>query len=215
MLSSGGAPVTEWHGAKYWRNQSRDERTRLAEIPPSLTHARLSNYDGDHESVTKWLREFHEHRKAGVGLLFAGKHGSGKSHLAVAALRGAIRTYRQTGRYITANDYVRALDDERQNDGVLPDSYEEGNLIPYLRSMYDIVVLDDVDAIRQTSYAKREISDLLSSRCSKKLVTIVACHDGIDKLKFNVTAQFHGLVRASCVPVVLTSGDHRRAIRGA
>jgi|TARA_B100001964_G_scaffold236968_1_gene299626 DNA replication protein DnaC len=206
--------VTEWHGAKYWRNQSRDERTRLAEIPPSLTHARLSNYDGDHESVTKWLREFHEHRKAGVGLLFAGKHGSGKSHLAVAALRGAIRTYRQTGRYITANDYVRALDDERQNDGVLPDSYEEGNLIPYLRSMYDIVVLDDVDAIRQTSYAKREISDLLSSRCSKKLVTIISCHDGIDKLKFNVTAQFHGLVRASCVPVVLTSGDHRRAIRG-
>jgi len=189
--------VTEWHGAKYWRNQSRDERTRLAEIPPSLTHARLSNYDGDHESVTKWLREFHEHRKAGVGLLFAGKHGSGKSHLAVAALRGAIRTYRQTGRYITAND-----------------SYEEGNLIPYLRSMYDIVVLDDVDAIRQTSYAKREISDLLSSRCSKKLVTIISCHDGIDKLKFNVTAQFHGLVRASCVPVVLTSGDHRRAIRG-
>jgi DNA replication protein DnaC len=207
--------VTEWHGVKYWRNQSRDERTRLAEIPPSLAHARLSNYDGDHEAVTKWLSEFHDHREAGVGLLFAGKHGSGKSHLAVAALRGAIRSYRQTGRYITANDYVRALDDERQNEGVLPDSYEEGNLIPYLRSMYDVVVLDDVDAIRQTSYAKREISDLLSSRCAKKLVTIISCHDGIDKLKFNVTAQFHGLVRSACVPVVLTSGDHRRALRGA
>tara|TARA_Y100001949_G_scaffold170819_1_gene172455 strand:- start:424 stop:1047 length:624 start_codon:yes stop_codon:yes gene_type:complete len=207
--------MTEWHGVKYWRNRHIDERERLAGIPPSLIHARLSNYDGDHEAVAKWLREFDEHREAGVGLLFAGKHGSGKSHLAAAALRGAIRSYRQIGRYITANDYVRALDDERNNDGVLPDSYDEGNLIPYLRSMYDVVVLDDVDSIRQTAFAKREISDLLSSRCAKKLVTLITCHDGIDQLKFTVTAQFHGLVRASCVPVVLTSGDHRRSIRGA
>jgi len=206
--------MTEWHGPKYWRNQSKDERTRLAGIPPSLEHARLSNYEGDYGSVANWLREFQEHREAGIGLLFAGLHGSGKSHLAVAALRAAIRSYRQTGRYITANDYLRALDDERQNDGVLPDSYEEGNLVPYLRSVYDVVVLDDVDAIRQTSYAKREISDLLSSRCAKKLVTIVSCHDGIDKLKFNVTAQFHALVRSTCVPVVLTAEDHRRSIRG-
>tara|TARA_Y100001951_G_C11265641_1_gene255323 strand:- start:175 stop:798 length:624 start_codon:yes stop_codon:yes gene_type:complete len=206
--------MTEWHGPKYWRNQPKDERTRLAEIPPGLEHARLNNYEGASGSVANWLREFQEHREAGIGLLFAGKHGSGKSHLAVAALRAAIRSYRQSGRYITANDYLRALDDERHNDGVLPDLYEEGNLVPYLRSVYDVVVLDDADAIRQTSYAKREISDLLTSRCDRKLITIVACHDSIDKLRFNVTAKFHALVRATCIPVVLTAEDHRRAIRG-
>ena len=208
--------MTEWHGPRYWRNQSKDERTRRAEIPANMHHARIHNFHGEAPpEVVSWLEDFESHKESGTGLLFSGKHGSGKSHLAIAALRGAIRSYGRTGRYITANDYVRALDDERQNEGVLPDSYAEGNLIPYLRSLYDVVVLDDVDAIRQTSYAKREISDLLSSRCAKKLVTIVSCHDGIDKLKFNVTAQFHSLVRASCVPVVLTSGDHRRSIRGA
>jgi len=207
--------MTEWHGSKYWRNQSKDERTRLAEIPPSLEHARVHNYDGAHEMVVDWLHNFPKHREAGTGLLFAGKHGSGKSHLAASALRAVIRTYRQSGRYITANDYVRALDDERDNDGVLPDSYLEGNLLPYLRSVYDVVVLDDVDAIRQTSYAKREVSDLLTSRYDKKLITIVSCHDGIDQLKFNVTAKFHSLVRAACIPIVLKSGDHRSIPSGA
>ena len=78
-----------------------------------------------------------------------------------------------------------------------------------------MVVLDDVDAIRQTSYAKREVSDLLTSRYDKKLITIVSCHDGIDQLKFNVTAKFHSLVRAACIPIVLKSGDHRSIPSGA
>lgn len=207
--------MTEWHGPKYWRNQSKDERTRRAAIPANLDHARVHNYTGGAPTgVISWLEDFENHREAGTGLLFSGKHGSGKSHLAVAALRAAIRTYRQTGRYITANDYVRALDDERKNDGVLPDGYEEGNLLPYLRSVYDVVVLDDVDTIRQTGFAKRELSDLFTSRTSRKLVTIVVCHDTIENLKHHVTLKFHSEVRASCIPVTLTTNDYRSAPSG-
>jgi len=206
--------MTEWHGPKYWRNQSKDERTRLAEIPSSMEHARVHNYSGDASGVVSWLEDFDKHRESGTGLLFSGKHGSGKSHLAVAALRAAIRSYRQTGRYITANDYVRAMDDERKNDGVLPDGYEEGNLIPYLRSVYDVVVLDDVDTIRQTGFAKREISDLFTSRTSRKLVTIVVCHDTIENLKDHVTLKFHAEVRAACIPVTLNTEDYRSAASG-
>ena len=209
----------EWHGSKYWRNQSKDDRTRLAEIPPSLEHARIHNYEvgenaAAHEEVLNWVQNYPEHQGEGVGLLFSGRHGSGKSHLSAAALRAVVRTYRQSGRFITANDYVRALDDERDNDGVLPDSYLEGNLIPYLRSVYDVVVLDDVDAIRQTSFAKRELSDLLTSRCSKKLITIVSCHDSIDNLRFNVNTKFHALARSTCITVPVLSGDYRRSPRG-
>ena len=207
--------MTEWHGPRYWRNQSKDERTRRAEIPANMHHARIHNFHGEAPpEVVSWLEDFESHKESGTGLLFSGKHGSGKSHLAVATLRAAIRTYRQTGRYITANVYVRALDDERQNDCVLPDSYEEGNLIPYLRSMYDVVVLDDVDSIRQTGYAKCEISDLFTSRHSRKLVTIVVCHDTIDKLRFNVNLKFHSEVRAACIPVTLTRNDYRSAPSG-
>ena len=207
--------MTEWHGPRYWRNQSKDERTRRAEIPANMDHARIHNYHGEAPpEVVSWLEDFESHKESGTGLLFSGKHGSGKSHLAVAALRAAIRSYRQTGRYITANAYVRAMDDERKNDGVLPDSYEEGNLIPYLRSMYDVVVLDDVDAIRQTGFAKREISDLFTSRHSRKLITIVVCHDTIDKLRFNVNLKFHSEVRAACIPVTLTRNDYRSAPNG-
>ena len=211
--------MSEWHGSKYWRNQSKDDRTRLAEIPPVLEHARIHNYEvgqnaAAHEVVLNWVQNYPDHQEAGVGLLFSGTHGSGKSHLAAAALRAVIRTYRQSGRFITGNDYVRALDDERNNDGVLPDSYLDGNLIPYLRSVYDVVVLDDVDAVRQTSFAKRELSDLLASRCNQKLVTIVSCHDSIDQLRFNVSTKFHNLVRATCIAVPVLSGEYRSSPRG-
>jgi hypothetical protein len=106
------------------------------------------------------------------------------------------------------------MDDERKNDGVLPDGYEEGNLIPYIRSVYDVVVLDDVDTIRQTGFAKREISDLFTSRTSRKLVTIVVCHDTIENLKDHVTLKFHAEVRAACIPVTLHTEDYRSAASG-
>jgi DNA replication protein DnaC len=206
--------MAEWHGAQYWRNQSKDERTLLAEIPTRLSHARIHNYEGDGDQEAKakvisWIENYQTRKEDGIGLLFAGKHGSGKSHLAVAAMRAVIRTYRQSGKYITANDYVRALDDQRENNGVLPDSYSEGNLLDYIRTVYDVLVLDDVDAIRQTDFAKREISDLLTSRHNRKLITICTCHDNIANIKFNVTPKFYSLARASSVPIILRSGEYR------
>ena len=219
-----GQTVSEPIRSTRWlRNQSIDERTESACIPMSFTVARLENYDverGDQytrDIVFNWLRNYEDHREKGTGLQLVGTHGSGKTHLAVAALRAAIRTYRQCGRYITANNYIRALDDSRNNDGVLPDNYPDGNLLHYLRSAYDVVVLDDVDSVRDTEFARRELTDLLESRVQNKLVTIVTLTNKRDPTKpdespliMAVNAKFDSLVRGTSIAAsIVNSVDQR------
>ena len=219
-----GQRVSEPIRSTRWlRNQSIDERTESACIPLSFTGARLENYDlerGDkytHDIVFKWLLNYEEHREKGTGLQLVGTHGSGKTHLAVSALRAVIRSYRQCGRYITTNNYIRALDDSRNNDGVLPDNYPDGNLLHYLRSAYDMVVLDDVDSVRDTEFARRELTDLLESRVQNKLVTIVTLTNKRDPTKpeespliMAVNAKFDSLVRGTSLAAsIVDSADQR------
>ena len=219
-----GQRVSEPIRSTRWlKGQTIDERTESACIPLSLTGARLENYDverGDkyaHDTVFKWLRNYEDHREKGIGLQLVGTHGSGKTHLAIAALRAAIRSYRQCGRYITTNNYIRALDESRNNDGVLPDNYPDGNLLHYLRSAYDVVVLDDVDSVRDTEFARRELTDLLESRVQNKLVTIVTLTNKRDPnqptespLIMAVNAKFASLVRGTSLAVsIVDSADQR------
>ena len=219
-----GQKVSESIRSTRWlRNQHIDERTESACIPPSFVGARLSNYDverGDkytRDVVFNWLESYEDHRENGIGLQLVGTHGSGKTHLAVAALRAAIRSYRQCGRYTTANNYIRALDDARHNDGVLPDNYPDGNLIHYLHSAYDVVVLDDVDSVRNTEFARRELTDLLESRVQNNLVTIITLTNKRDPnkpdespLTMAVNAKFDSLVRGSSIAAsIVESVDQR------
>ncbi|MBF83408.1 MAG: hypothetical protein CL489_02920 [Acidobacteria bacterium] len=208
-----------WHGTQWWRNLDKDTRTASAWIPYPLANARMSNYDLDvgddfaHGVVTKWLHDYQEHRATGTGLMLVGSHGVGKSHLAVSALRAAIRTYKQCGRYITANGYIRALDDARHNDGILPDSYPLGNLLSYLREVYDVVVIEDVDSVRDTPYAHRELADLLEGRLHNNLVTILtAVHK--EALADTVNPKFQSVARGASIVVNVKAADYRETHRG-
>lgn len=210
--------MTEWHGTTYWRHRPKDERTRRACIPVALEHARMSNYDtavGDplaHAKVQQWLEDFPAHRERMTGLFLVGRSGSGKSHLAVAALRAAIRTYRQCGYYITASDYLRALDDHRAFDGVMPDSYTEGHLLSYLKQVYDVVVLDGVDQTRNTDYARQSLTELAASRYDRGLVTIYTSNTG--RLEDVLTRRFDALVAQSNIGVNVRASNYREHKRG-
>jgi DNA replication protein DnaC len=206
--------MSEWHGTQYWRNLPVDDRLGVAGIPPLLEGSRVSNYDWDREEdvrpkVERWVSSFKSNRTNGVGLFIYGKSGCGKSHLASALLRGSISGHGQCGRFITASEYLRALDNERYNDGVLSDEYDEEHLISYLRTVYDVVVVDDLSSMRSTEYARREISDLLASRVSRRLVTIFTSLLPAPSTKDFVSPQFYSLVRSTCLSVPLTSGDYR------
>lgn len=154
------------------RNQER------ANIPPLYKNASVDNFRLPADNpvgrtalasvvlgVRAYVREFPNVPKP--GLLFIGRPGTGKTHLAVAALRGLI---------------------ERGFEGLF---YDFQALLHHIRSGYDqasgtmdraayqsaldaeILVLDDLGAHRITDWVEDTVTSLVTHRCNNRRATIV------------------------------------------
>jgi DNA replication protein DnaC len=158
------------------REQRLEER---ANIPPLYQAASVDNFvlPADNPTARKglatvvltvraYVREYPNLTKP--GLLFIGPPGTGKTHLAVAALRGLIG---------------------RGFEGVF---YDFRNLLDRIRSGYDqasgtmdkeayrtaldtdIVLLDDVGAHRVTDWVEDTITSIITYRCNHRKPTIIS-----------------------------------------
>jgi len=150
-------------------------------VPPLYQNASVDNFSTPQDNpagslalktalltVKTYVREYPNAPKP--GLLFIGVPGTGKTHLAVAALRGLI---------------VRGF------EGVF---FDFQNLLDRIRSGYDqasgtmdreayrtaleteIVVLDDLGAHRVTDWGEDTITSIINYRCNNPKATLVTPH---------------------------------------
>lgn len=174
----------------------REQRNRLrANIPPLYQHASVDNFILPDQNpiarntlataaltVRTFVREYPGAPKR--GLLFIGPSGAGKTHLAVAALRGLI---------------------ERGFEGVF---YDYASLLHQIRTGYDeasgtsdreafrsamdieILLLDDLGAHRVTDWVEDTVTTIITHRCNHGKATIITtnlldedCGDQRDQFK--------------------------------
>jgi len=157
----------------------REQRIETrANIPPLYQNASVDNFilpsdnpisrtqlAGVVLNVRAYMREYPNVPKP--GLLFIGPPGTGKTHLAVAALRGLIGRGFEGVFY----DFQALLNHIRSGYDQASGTMDRAAYRSALES--EIVVLDDLGAHRVTDWVEDTVTSIITQRCNNKRATIV------------------------------------------
>ncbi len=141
-----------------------------ARIPPRFSSASFASYEASSPSLQRALaqsRRFVESFLSdGLGLLYVGNPGVGKTHLAVSVLRSLINSGR-TGLFYDFRDLLKEIQDSYSPE---KQSSELDVLRPILQA--EILVLDELGAARPTEWVETTATHILSRRYNERRVTI-------------------------------------------
>ncbi|HEV3511014.1 MAG TPA: ATP-binding protein [Candidatus Sulfotelmatobacter sp.] len=145
-----------------------------ARIPRRYEHCELANFefDGPHRSLAparmaacRFVEEYPIER---TGLLFVGKTGRGKTHLAVGIAKALIR---EKGVECIYYDYAELLKEIQDSYNPSVDATELGLLRPVFDA--EVLVLDDLGSVRPTEWRWDTIRLILNTRYNENRTTII------------------------------------------
>ena len=146
-----------------------------AGIPPRYHHARLENFAVTaqmHESVggakvtaRNFLEAFPD---VPYGLLFVGRAGVGKTHLASGILRELIEQHGVVGRFADYRDLLRAIQDSYN-------PVSQTSELQILRPVLDaeVLLLDELGTRRPSNWVLDTVTHILNDRYSTQKLTLI------------------------------------------
>ncbi len=159
------------------RARSPESLMTAARIPPRYEHCSIESFEiwstdpgmqNTQSQAKRRTREFVDcYPGVERGLLFMGNIGTGKTHLAVAALKELVGTKGVRGLYVNAVELVQELQMSFDGGG----SSREEILGPVTET--ELVVLDELGAGRLTEWVQDLLYYLINSRYMNKRITIV------------------------------------------
>ena len=153
-----------------WRHSLAEHQLTHARITRRYQDCQLTNF----EQTVDSLREAHRRARAFVeafpavdkGLLLRGRHGVGKTHLAVAMLREIIATKGARGYFYETRELLKLVRDTF----AAPGESEMDVLRPVLDA--DILVLDDLGAEKTSEWVQETLGLVVNTRYSERRPTI-------------------------------------------
>lgn len=160
-----------------WRSSMVERMMASARIPRRYQHCDLANFEQSYDS----LRE--AHRRAQVfletfpvvekGLLLRGRHGVGKTHLAVAVLKQAVRDKSARGFFYETRELLKLVRDSYATSG---ETTEMDVLRPVLDA--DLLVLDDLGAEKTSEWVQETLGLVVNTRYAERRPTIFTTNLG-------------------------------------
>ena len=152
------------------------------------------------EALKSYVENFPEFREQGQGLLLFGETGTGKSYIAAAAANALFNK----GYSVLLTDFERI---EKTVFGL-----EDKQAYYDSLNKFDLLMLDDLAAERNTSYMQSIVYKVIDSRVASGLPMIITTNLTSEELKKPQAIsdkRIFDRVLASCLPVEVT-GENRR-----
>jgi DNA replication protein DnaC len=201
----------------------------LCRIPPRYEHCTLAVFEPGSDSLSAALRKVMNYcagypflgTDEGLGLLFTGDNGVGKTHLAVAALRELCTTKGARGQFWDFHELIREI----------RNSYDEQTRTTELQVLSpvveaDVLLLDDLGAWKMTDWMLDTLFFLLNSRYMAKRATLITTnfpdvapevaardqsHRRKEYLVERVGTRLRSRLMEMCLVVKMQGKDHRQA----
>jgi len=159
--------------------QERYERAlRVAGIPHRFEAKSFDSFVADTDAKERALSvsmefasNFKQHHKVGSTMVFSGKPGTGKSHLAIAILREVMKS--GSGLYTSAIDAVRMVRDTWRKNS----EKSETEVLRVLASV-DLLVLDEVGVQYGTEAEQVTLFDIIDKRYRDMMPMILLTNMG-------------------------------------
>ncbi|MGE3469289.1 MAG: ATP-binding protein [Vicinamibacterales bacterium] len=198
-----------------WRTALVDRQLEHARIPRRYQHCELDNFEQNYDS----LREAHRRARAFVeafpvvdrGLLLRGRHGVGKTHLAVAILKTVIREKGARGFFYETRELLKLVRDSYASGGEIT---EMEVLRPVLDA--DLLVLDDLGAEKTSEWVQETLGLVVNARYGERRPTIFTSNlvhgtdlDDLNSLRVQLGERTRSRLLEMCHDVEMDAPDVR------
>ncbi len=197
-----------------WRAALAGMQLAQARIPRGYAHCELGNFEPNTDSLREAARRAAAFLEAfpvpAKGLLFHGRHGVGKTHLAVAILKDAIRLKGARGYFYETRELLKLVRDTYAGG----EATEMEVLRPVLDA--DLLVLDDLGAEKTSEWVQETLGLVVNTRYAERRPTIFTTNladtasDDVNSLVVRIGARTRSRLFEMCEWVEMDGYDTRQ-----
>ena len=185
-------------------DQLTPEHMRLARIPERYWKARVEDFPENYEGLratnvylSKLIHNLHD----GVGMLYWGDTGNGKTHLAIGVLKKAL-AHNATGLFLEAAE-IQDVTIRREELDVVT------RPIVDIAKKVDMLVLDDIGSEHTSDFSRVLVEKLVRFRGTRNKVTIITTNLKLPTLGQTYGQAFASATREYVYPIRVSGRDWR------
>lgn len=191
-----------------WLQARAADLMQTATIPAKYVGQRFVASTDDQRVVLRTVQQYRDfilREPAWAALILVGITGTGKTLLACQLGQSLISKASRSVRYITAAGMISEIQASYGREG----KSEEGEIMRF--AQYDILILDEIDAIRNTDNANLLLTEIINRRYNEAKPVIVISNQPFDNLARYVGERVHSRLYENAFVCDFRWADARRA----